>query len=167
MDQEKVEDFVSLLDRHQAIVHKVSKVYAKSEEDREDLFQEILYQLWKAYPAFRGESKFSTWMYRIALNTAITGLRKIRSRPPQQELDETDENSIGVADHPADEDRVEILYRAIRTLAEVDRALVMLYLEDMSYDEMADALGLTKTNVGVKLNRIRTRLEKKMREYGA
>jgi RNA polymerase sigma factor (sigma-70 family) len=161
------EEFLGLLNSHQGIVYKVSKAYSNNEEERRDLFQDIVFQLWKSYPSFKHEAQFSTWMYRIALNTAISGLRKIKARPSHQIIDEEIENKIQTPDTCANEERVQFLYKAIRSLTEVDRALILLYLDDMSYDQMADALGLTKTNIGVRLNRIKGKLEKEMKKYGA
>lgn len=149
-----------MIDRHQAIIHQVCRLYEREAEDRRDLFQEIVLQLWRAYPAFRGEAKVSTWMYRIALNTAITRLRHTRRRP---RLHET--LPLHLPDEPPDSDHDEArqwLYRAIDTLSPVDKALVLLYLEAYSYDDMAAILGLTPNHVGVKLNRIKKHLRTRL-----
>lgn len=131
-------------------------MYAYTAADREDLFQEIVIQLWNAYPKFRGESKFSTWLYRVALNTAITGLRKkknfIESREPAQLPEEiTDENT-------GREDELLQLHQAIGQLNQVEKAIVVLYMEDKSYEEMEEIMGMSQGNLRVKMNRIKEKL---------
>jgi RNA polymerase sigma-70 factor (ECF subfamily) len=128
--------------------------------DREDLFQEIVIQLWKAYPKFRGESKFSTWMYRIALNTAISGLRKQKNHITTLEPDRLPVEIQEEAYNPQREEQLQQMYTAIRRLSEIERALVMLYLEDKPYDEMEDILGINQNNLRVKMNRIKEKLRK-------
>ena len=154
------QEFVQLLNQHQPLIYKVCNLYGRAATDREDLFQEIVVQLWKAYPKFRGESKFSTWMYRIALNTAISGLRKrknhISSFEPKKLPTEIQDEIYG------GEKEVQLvqMYTAIRQLSEIERALVMLYLEDRSYDEMEEILGINQNNLRVKMNRITEKLRK-------
>ena len=158
------QDFLEQTTRHQAVIHKICRIYADSPEDRRDLFQEILYQLWRGYPSFQGKSAFSTWMYQIALNTAITSLRKQTRKPQHVQWEE------GLSGQPASGQSLERrrqlqeLYRAIRSLGRIDRALVMLYLEDLSYREMAEVMGLSENNIGVRLNRIRARLQDLIRQ---
>ncbi len=151
-------EFIELVNRHQGIIHRICKIYGTTNEDRQDLFQEILYHLWKSYPTFKRESAFSTWMYRIALNTAITGLRKLKRRPELIEIDEKVNNAILASEESEGADNLELLYGAIRKLNQVERALVMLYLDDLSYKDMSEVLGLSENNVGVKLNRIKAKL---------
>jgi len=146
-----------LIENHQAIIHKVTMVYTNGPADREDLFQEICLQLWKAYPKFRAEAKFTTWMYRVALNTAISTVRKNRNKPGFE--------SLGVYELPADENpeekgQVKLLYSAISKLNRIDKAIILLWLEDKSYDEIASIIGTSKNNVSVKLVRIKRKLEK-------
>ena len=149
-----------MVNEHQALIHKVCHLYGHSMPDREDLFQEIVIQLWKAYPKFRGDSKFSTWLYRIALNTAISGLRKqknhITTLEPERLLIDIQEESYDLQR----EEQLQQMYGAIRQLSEIERALVMLYLEDKSYDEMEDILGINQNNLRVKMNRIKEKLRK-------
>ena len=153
------EQFVELVNRHQPVIHKVCRMYADSPEDRQDLLQDVLFQLWRSYPSFQGKSKFSTWMYRIALNTAITRLRKETRKAEHVELDAGAIAASTPAMTPGAGEQLEALYRLIRKLSRVDRALVMLYLEDLSYREMSEILGLSESNIGVKLNRIKARLQ--------
>jgi RNA polymerase sigma-70 factor (ECF subfamily) len=150
--------FLDVLSLHQNLINRVIRIYARDSEDRRDLFQEIVYQLWRSYRSFRGESNVSTWLYRVALNTAITALRKSTRKPEQEELKHEVIASLQSHESPDKSEQTQLLYLAIKSLGEVDRALVMLYLEDLSYKEIADVLGLTEDNVGVKLNRIKSKL---------
>lgn len=137
-------------------------MYCDQEEERRDLFQEVVLQLWRAYDSFRGQAKVSTWMYRIALNTAITGFRKQKRRPHMETL--PDSSTVLPSydpDYEQDEKR-KLLYQAIDQLSEIEKAIVMLHLEDHSYDEIAEIVGITSNHVGVKLNRIKGKLRKIM-----
>jgi RNA polymerase sigma-70 factor (ECF subfamily) len=156
-------EFIELVNRHQGIIHRMCRVYATTAGDRQDLFQDILYHLWKSYPTFKHEAAFTTWMYRIALNTAITSLRKIKRKPQHVGIDETIENAVRTADDNGDDD-IELLHQAIRKLNPVERALIMLYLEDLSHKEMSEVLGLTPSNIGVKLSRIKSKLQTLLRQ---
>jgi RNA polymerase sigma factor (sigma-70 family) len=131
-------------------------MYCNNKEDKEDLFQDIVLQLWRAYPTFKGDSKISTWMYRIAINNAITRLRKETKRKPF--IDLGDEALQVAATENAPDERMVLMYEAIKKLSEVERAVTMLYMEDCSYKEMAEILGLSESNVGFKLNKIKSRL---------
>jgi RNA polymerase sigma-70 factor (ECF subfamily) len=143
-------------------------VYCWNAKDREDLFQEIVVQLWRAWPAFRGESKFSTWLYRIALNTAISGLRRQKNNMVFVEPEKLPSEISDISDAAEKEEQLSRMYEAIRELSELERAIVMLYLEDRSYDEMEDILGVNQNNLRVKMNRIKEKLRKliKMPEHG-
>lgn len=158
LSEEDAGPFLAALGQYEQIINKVIRLYGGDSEDRKDLFQEIVYQLWRSYGSFKGEARLSTWIYRVALNTAITSLRKSKKVPEHAELDEQFVKLSGSSDPPDRNVQVQQLYSAIRNLGEVDRALVMLYLEELSYKEIAGVLGLTEDNVGVKLNRIKTRL---------
>jgi RNA polymerase sigma-70 factor (ECF subfamily) len=152
------EEFLDLVKQHQNLLHKVCNLYAFSYHDRQDLFQEMIIQLWKSYSTFRGESKFSTWLYRIALNTAITGLRRkkklVQSVDPVEIAGTPEEGDTGLET----EEKVQLMYKAIGSLSEIERALVMLYLEDKSYDEMEEILGINQNNLRVKMNRAKEKL---------
>jgi RNA polymerase sigma-70 factor (ECF subfamily) len=150
--------FLQMVKENQGIIHRVCRTYADGAEEREDLFQEVLLQLWKAYPNFRSEAKLSTWMYRVSLNVAISGLRKKKRRPALSSLDVAESLS---SHEPTDQqESIAFLQKAIRTLPEVDRAIILLYLEDCSYDEISEVMGITPNHVGVKINRIKARLKK-------
>ncbi|GAB3342562.1 RNA polymerase sigma factor [Larkinella ripae] len=152
-------EFVSLLNQHPGILYKVCSLYCKDSEDRNDLFQEIVLQLWKAYPAFKNESSVPTWMYRIALNTAISNYRKKTGKPPTVSFSSHELQVPDLTDDPLDEE-IRLLYASIEKLSPIEKAVITLYLDDRSYDDMAGIIGISKTNVGVKLNRIKAKLEK-------
>jgi RNA polymerase sigma-70 factor (ECF subfamily) len=154
------EAFIRLVSEHRGMLYKVCRLYCFTEADRPDLFQEIVFQLWRSYPSFRGEARISTWLYRIALNTAISGLRKkqslIRTVDPERLPTELQDIQYSAEK----EEQVRLLYTAIEQLSEVERALTMLYLEDRSYQEMEEILGISQNNLRVKMNRIREKLRK-------
>lgn len=135
------------------------RLYSHTSDDREDLFQEILLQLWRAYGSFKGDAKISTWMYRVALNTAISGFRKSSRRPQTSELDSTAFKAIAEFPSPEIEENKQLLYRAIALLSDLERAIIMLYLEEHSYDEIAEIIGITSNYVGVKISRIKSKLK--------
>jgi RNA polymerase sigma-70 factor (ECF subfamily) len=154
------EEFVQLVNQNQALLHKVCNVYGHTRHDREDLFQEVIVQLWKAWPNFRAESKFSTWLYRIALNTAISGLRKQKNHIASFEPDRIPTEILDESDYREKEEKLQQLYQSIRKLSVIEKAIVMLYLEDKSYEEMEDILGINQNNLRVKMNRIKEKLRK-------
>lgn len=152
------EPFLALLNGHQGVIHRISRAYATSDLDREDLFQEIVYQLWRSYPKYRGESSPITWLYRVALNTALTAVRKSARRPRLVPLEASDQH---VAPQPrTHESETAALHLAIARLDDVERALLMCYLEDLSYGRISEILGISESNVGVRLSRIKTKLRR-------
>lgn len=157
--------FLGWLDRHGPIVLKVARAYTRTAADCQDLAQDILLQLWQSSPRFRGEAGEATWVYRVALNTALGWHRKERRRRARQQplLDaEAPEGGWDLAQREA----VERLYAAIRRLPPPDVALVLLYLDDLSYRQMADVLGTSESNVGVRLTRARKALAELLKEDG-
>ncbi|HSR59425.1 MAG TPA: sigma-70 family RNA polymerase sigma factor [Robiginitalea sp.] len=159
MTQELEHQFVSQLEANQNIVHKVCSIYTDNREAHNDLFQEIAIQLWKAYPRFRGDSKFSTWMYRVALNTAITLYRKSKKVPRTQDFDAVLYRVRAEYYDPSEEQQLNLMYSAIRELGDIDKALIFLYLEDKNYSEIAETLGISEVNARVKMNRIKNKLK--------
>jgi len=141
---------------HQGLIHKICRMYRDNREDQEDLFQEIVYQLWKSYPRFQGKSKITTWMYRIGLNTAMAAFRK-----PTVKIDQCGviaEQKLS-QEPQGDSWKEDLLFAAIRELDQDERAFIALYLEDLSYAEISEVIGISQNNVGVRLNRIKTKLK--------
>ncbi len=158
MNKELEHKFVSELESNQNIVHKVCSLYTNDRDSHNDLFQEITIQLWKAYPKFRGDSKFSTWMYRVALNTAITLYRKSKKRIRTQDYDSVIYKiKANEYDH-TEEHQLKLMYNAVKQLGDIDKALVFLYLEDKDYTEISETLGISEVNARVKMNRIKNKL---------
>ncbi len=139
-------------------------MYCDIDEDRKDLYQEILAQLWKAYPTFRNESKVSTWMYRVALNTAITSFKKNKRKPDRgsiaaESIQIPDEN-----DEAEKEEEIRLLHRAIARLTGIEKSIILLFLEDKKYVEIAEITGISQNYVRVKMNRIKKKLKILMEE---
>ncbi len=159
MTQELENKFAGELEKNQGIIHKVCRTYTNNDAAHKDLFQEITIQLWKAYPKFRGDSKFSTWMYRVAFNTAISLYRKSkRSIETTQIYDNLKELEYQDYDDSKDK-QLKLLYKAIHSLNDIEKALALLYLEDKSYKEIAITLGISEVNARVKMNRTKTKLK--------
>lgn len=169
MQKQEVESrFEKHISKHELLLYKICRVYAYNKADRQYLYQEIVIQLWKAFPKFKGDAQFSTWLYRVAINTAITGLRKkkksIMSYLPVTSLEQMgDENSS-----TGEEERLEQLYKAIEQLNDVEKAIVMLYMEERSYNDMEEILGISQGHLRVKMNRIKEKLRQltKTFDYG-
>ncbi|WP_242921674.1 RNA polymerase sigma factor [Pontibacter liquoris] len=166
--QEAEKQFEKQISEHKLLLHKVCRIYAYTDADRQDLFQDIVIQLWKAYPKFKGDAKFSTWLYRVAINTAISGLRKKKDfitsyKPSDLPLHLTEDASSQI-----EEEKSQQLYKAIEQLSQVEKAIVMLYLEDRSYEEMEAILGISQGTLRVKMNRIKDKLRQltKTIDYG-
>ncbi|WP_026751937.1 RNA polymerase sigma factor [Sediminibacterium sp. C3] len=154
---ESEKEFLHQLNEHQKIIHKVCNLYMQFPEDKEDLFQEVTLQAWKAYHKFRGDSKFSTWLYRVALNTAITFFRKEKQQSFIDSVSEIPDKQV-YSDKEHIEEQTRAMYLAIGELSKIDKAIVMLYLEDYSYAEISDIIGITANNIAVKMNRIKGKL---------
>lgn len=158
MNKELEHSFVELLEKHQNIVHKVCRLYTNNQEAHNDLFQEITIQLWKAYPKFRGDAKFSTWMYRVGLNTAITLYRKSKRTINTQELESVSFKIKSEEYDDTEEQQLKLLYQAVHQLNDIEKALVFLYLEDKNYNEISETLGISEVNARVKMNRVKKKL---------
>jgi len=151
--------FIIELEENQNIVHKICKIYTDNTDAHNDLFQEITIQLWKAYPKFRGDAKFSTWMYRIALNTAITLYRKSKRQIRTQDFDSVLYKVKATTYDDTEEQQLKLMYDAIKQLNDIEKALVFLYLEDKNYKEISDTIGISEVNARVKMNRVKTKLK--------
>ena len=137
-------------------------IYCDDQDDRDDLFQEIVAQLWKSYASFREESKFTTWMYRVALNTAITTFKKTKRRPDQNRLT-YDNFQVKDENYDAEtEEEIKTLHRAVTQLTSIEKSIVLLFLENKKYEEIAEITGITQNYVRVKMNRIKKKLKKFM-----
>lgn len=155
-------EFMEKIEKHKGVVFKISKMYMDNYDDQKDLFQEITYQAWKAFPKFEGRSEFSTWLYRIALNTAITFLKSEKKRG-FIENKETQNLNIGYDEYDEEkEQNLKKMYDAIHQLNEIDKALIFYYLEDFSGREISEQMGLSEVNVRVKLNRAKEKLKQLM-----
>ena len=160
MHKELEKKFLDDFGNNQNIVHKVCRIYTTNQDQHNDLFQEIAIQLWKNYSKFRGEAKFSTWMYRVALNTAISLYRKSTRTVKTQDFSDVS-FKIAYNDYDDTQDQqLTALYNAIRNLNDIDKALIFLYLEDKPYKEIAIALGISEVNARVKMNRAKDKLKK-------
>ncbi|WP_295125352.1 sigma-70 family RNA polymerase sigma factor [uncultured Chitinophaga sp.] len=162
-------EFMDLVNDHRALIFKVCNLYCQDAGSRNDLFQEIVLQLWKSYPSFRKQSAGSTWIYRVALNTAISNFRKQQKSPGSSSLDEM---GFDIPDmHPSamQQEQVDALYEAIQQLSEIEKAIILLYLDEKSYEEISAIMGITLSNVGVRLNRIKQKLTHliKSKQHGA
>jgi RNA polymerase sigma-70 factor (ECF subfamily) len=152
--------FVQQLQENQNLIHKICRLYTNNEDAHKDLFQEITIQLWKAYPQFRGDSKFTTWAYRVGLNTAITLYRKKTRTIATIEFDNTLHKINQEEYNYEEEEHIKLLYQGVQQLNDIEKALVFMYLEDKDYTEIAETLGITEVNARVKMNRIKGKLKK-------
>lgn len=155
------QEFVTLIQEYERVIYKVCYLYTTPHATLNDLYQEVVINLWKAYPKFRKECKISTWIYRIALNTCISFIRKEKNIPEivtlsqiADRIEETDETQV----------MLKRLYSMINRLGQLEKSIVLLYLEDKSYEEIAEITGLTLTNVATKLSRIKDKLRKMNKE---
>jgi RNA polymerase sigma factor (sigma-70 family) len=152
------EQFIAVIKEKEGLIYKVTKLYAHNREDAQDLYQEIVYQLWKSFDSFRNESKRSTWLYRVALNTALTHVYKDKKRGYRVPVDAVLQHIMDEPDTMMQE-RVDVLYEQIKTLSTVEKGIILLYLEGKSYEEIAAITGFTATNVGTRLGRIKQKLQ--------
>ena len=155
------QEFVTLIQEYERVIYKVCYLYTTPHATLNDLYQEVVINLWKAYPKFRNECKISTWIYRIALNTCISFIRKEKNIPETVTLSQ-------IADRIEETDETQVmlkrLYSMINRLGQLEKSIVLLYLEDKSYEEIAEITGLTLTNVATKLSRIKDKLRKMNKE---
>lgn len=155
------QEFVTLIQEYERVIYKVCYLYTTPHATLNDLYQEVVINLWKAYPKFRNECKISTWIYRIALNTCISFIRKEKNIPEIVTLSQ-------IADRIEETDEIQVmlkrLYSMINRLGQLEKSIVLLYLEDKSYEEIAEITGLTLTNVATKLSRIKDKLRKMNKE---
>jgi RNA polymerase sigma factor (sigma-70 family) len=157
--------FLTLVEAHKGILHKVAKLYIDTPEDREDLHQEIIIQLWKSFGNFKGESEFSSWMYRVAINTAISFFKKEKRRNDVISYDQVKEPESENYDGEKDR-QLEIFYRAVHQLTAVEKALIFYYMEGLSHQTIGLQLGISEGNARVKLNRTKEKLQNIIKKTG-
>ena len=160
MQKELESKFLTDFEQHQNIVHKICRLYTSNQDAHNDLFQEVAIQLWKNYSKFRGDSKFSTWMYRVSLNTAITLYRKSKRQIDTQDFESLSFKIKSEEYDDTTEQQLKLMYDAVKKLNDIDKALVFLYLEDKSYREISGTLGISEVNARVKMNRAKDKLRK-------
>ena len=158
------QEFLEKIESHKGMIFKVSKMYVDHQEDREDLYQEIVFQLWKSYQKFEGKSQFSTWLYRVSLNTALTFLKSEKRKPDNAFLHE----NLDVAEESQDDKEVQLqlFYKAVHELNPIEKALIFLFLEDQNHKEISENFGITEVNARVKLNRTKEKLQQIIKNYG-
>jgi RNA polymerase sigma-70 factor (ECF subfamily) len=161
------EDFLEILSNYQGILHKVSFVYFKNKVDREDNLQEIIYQLWKSYPGLKNHNSIGSWIYAISINTSISRVKKKSHIEYREAIPELPDKS-DVLDNISKNESLQLLFNAIYKLDEIDKSIMLLYLEEKSYEEIAEIIGLSKSNVGVRINRAKDILKQnlKISNYG-
>jgi len=152
------ERFQTLLDEHKRILYKVCHLYCRNRDDREDLAQEIIVQLWRSFGRFDEHYRFSTWMYRIALNVAISSYRRETTRT-RHVISDNEHVFDAVDETTSQPEDIRLLYRFIEKLDELNKALVLLYLDGKSYAEIAGVLGISETNVATKINRLKNSMK--------
>ena len=157
-------EFLEKIENHKGMIFKISKMYVDNQDDREDLYQEIVFQLWKSYQKFEGKSQFSTWLYRVSLNTALTFLNKEKKKTDNAYLTE----NIDVQDENSDEKetQLEFFYKAVHELNPIEKALIFLFLEGQNHKEISENLGISEVNARVKLNRTKEKLQQIIKKYG-
>ena len=150
-------NFIEIIQKNEHLIYKVCSMYISDEFPLADLYQEVVYNLWKSFPKFRNECSISTWIYRIALNTCITGMRKELKRPQHLPILEFAEHLI---EPESMTNHIKEMYHLIYQLNKLERAIILLYLEEKSYQEIADITGLTLNNIAIKIKRIKEKLKK-------
>ncbi|MFH6956306.1 RNA polymerase sigma factor [Flavobacterium aquidurense] len=163
--KEKEQEFLNRIESHKGILYKVSKMYMDNHDDQQDLFQEIVCQLWKSYDSFRNESQFSTWMYRVAVNTAIVFLKKEKRKVDKYEI--ASENiKEDESDSHIKESQIDHFYKAVQKLEKIDKAIIFYQLEGFSHREIGENLGISEGNARVKLNRAKDKLKEIIKNQG-
>ena len=164
-----MEDFKSIVDEYYPIIYKIGRSFTSNAADFDDLYQEMLIQIHDSLKSFRSESKLSTWIYRVALNTALTFSRSDKKRQSEthtdkwDKIDREEESDVAAQER---ESRIEMLYVAINELKKEDRAIILLHLEGKQYDEISEIMGISQSNTGVKIMRIKNRLQTILRRMG-
>ncbi|WP_426669955.1 RNA polymerase sigma factor [Mucilaginibacter sp. McL0603] len=156
--------FLQTIEQNKGMLFKICKIYQDNPEDQDDLLQEIILQLWVVFDSFRGESKISSWMYRVALNTAIVFFKKQKRRPDIEQLPQNFDHPDAPVTSGEKEEQLAVFYKAVQQLDKVERALIFLYMENRSYQEISASLGITQVNLRVRLNRVKNKLKDLIKE---
>jgi RNA polymerase sigma-70 factor (ECF subfamily) len=156
------EEFLEILSNYQGILHKVSLIYFKNASDRVDNFQEIVYQLWKSYSKLQNRNSIGSWIYAVSINTSISRIRKISRIEYRETLPDMADTS-DIFDELSKNESLKLLLNAIYKLDEIDRSIMLLYLDEKSYDEIAEIIGISKSNVGVRINRAKESLKQNIK----
>lgn len=157
------DEFLEILSNYQGILHKVSLVYFKNKSDREDNLQEIIYQLWKSFPSLKNHNSIGSWIYAVSINTSISRIKKVSRIEYRETIPELQDNS-NILDEMSMNESLQLLLNAIYSLEEVDKSIMLLYLEEKSYDEIAEIIGISKSNVGVRINRAKELLKQNLKK---
>ncbi|MBT8303117.1 MAG: sigma-70 family RNA polymerase sigma factor [Bacteroidia bacterium] len=159
---DKEQDFVQIIKEHEGIIFKIARMYSNNREDLNDLYQDIVYQLWKYFDTFKGESKVSTWMYRVSLNTSISRWRKEKRQGQKVDIEhlflKQEENYDSEF-----EERLNKVYAKIRQLNDIEKGLMLLLLEGKKYGEIAEVTGFSPSNVGTRISRIKKKLKEQLK----
>lgn len=158
------DEFIYLIQQNQGMIYKITTIYTRDREEQKDLYQEIVYQTWKSFDQFKKASKPSTWLYRVGMNTAITNLNRTKKRVTAVPLEGLKLDFVDGLDLEMEE-RIKALYAEIRKLGLLDRGIVFLFLEGKSHDEIAEIVGISNSNVGTRLSRIKDKLRKGVQTY--
>lgn len=157
----KQKEFLNILSDYQGIIHKVNQIYFKSKADKEDNFQEVVYQLWRSFQSLQNKEKPASWIYAVAINTSISKIRKdsrleyINSVP--------DIEIVNPYEQQEQNENYQRLLNALYELNEIDKSIMLLYMEDYSYEEIAEIVGMTSSNIGVKIHRLKSQIQKQLK----
>jgi len=157
------EEFLEILSKYQGILHKVNLIYFRNKTDREDNFQEIIYQLWKSFPGLKNRNSIGSWIYAVSINTSISRLKK-ESRIEYREKLPDSIDKYDIVEKLSFNENLRAILKAIYHLNEIDKSIMLLYLEEKSYDEIAEILGISKTNVGVRISRAKELLKQNLKQ---
>jgi RNA polymerase sigma-70 factor, ECF subfamily len=158
------QEFLEILSNYQGILHKVNLIYFRNKSDREDNFQEVIYQLWKSFPGLRNKNSIGSWIYAVSINTSISRIKKGSRIAYREELPEFTD-TIDIIEELSSDETFRLLLQAIYNLNEIDKSIMLLYLEEKSYDEIAEIIGISKSNVGVRINRAKELLKLKFKSF--
>jgi len=156
------EEFLEIISNYQGILHKVNLIYFRNKSDREDNFQEVIYQLWKSFPGLQNKNSIGSWIYAVSINTSISKIKK-ESRIEYREKLPDSVDRIDIVEELSLNERYRVLLQAIYNLNEIDKSIMLLYLEEKSYDEISEIIGISKSNVGVRINRAKELLKQSLK----